>query len=247
MKGQIRHWKSCLWGVRRKLAEVIAPSDYYRFPKGFRFEQKIKIPQLGRESVGHSDISDHLANLFFHALSDNPRLIVELGTRGGESTRVLLTVAKLTGGSLLSIDISDCSGVIPDEDWSFVRADDVEFAEMRFESWCRNRNLAPEIGVLFIDTSHEYEHTCRELRAWMPFVGKGGKVILHDTNTVVPYFRMDGSKGYGQESGRGVARALEEYLGILVDEGAFYATVQKGLLVINYPFCNGLCVMKRMA
>ncbi len=34
-----------------------------------------------------SDISDHLGDLYFEAVAARPRLIVELGTRGGESTR----------------------------------------------------------------------------------------------------------------------------------------------------------------
>ena len=41
--------------------------------------------------------------------------------------------------------------------------------------------LPPEVDVLFIDTSHEYQHTLDELDAYVPRVVKGGVVLLHDT------------------------------------------------------------------
>ena len=44
------------------------------------------------------------------------------------------------------------------------------------------RQLPAEVDVLFLDTSHEYEHTLAELRAYMPRVANGGIALFHDTN-----------------------------------------------------------------
>ena len=40
--------------------------------------------------------------------------------------------------------------------------------------------------MLFIDTSHAYEHTLAELRKFVPLVAPGGTVLLHDTRLEVP-------------------------------------------------------------
>ena len=42
--------------------------------------------------------------------------------------------------------------------------------------------LPGEVDVFFLDTSHEYEHTLAELRAYMPRVAPGGIALFHDTN-----------------------------------------------------------------
>src|SRR5205809_4035999 len=86
---------------------------------------------LGRIGA-NSDIHDHLGTLFYETVVAAPRLIVELGARGGLSTRALLAAAEETDAHLLSVDIADCSDVdVPaplKARWTFVRADDVAFA-----------------------------------------------------------------------------------------------------------------------
>ena len=45
------------------------------------------------------------------------------------------------------------------------------------------KNVIKEpVDVLFIDTSHLYEHTVRELAAWFPLLANKALVIFHDTN-----------------------------------------------------------------
>src|SRR5215475_13024627 len=55
----------------------------------------------GLAETTRTDICDHLNVLFFTAVSVRPRLIVELGTRGGESTRALLSAAAFSDAVLL--------------------------------------------------------------------------------------------------------------------------------------------------
>lgn len=191
-----------------------------------------------------TDISDHLVTLFSEAAAVRPRLIVELGTRDGESTFALERAARLFDAYLLSVDIADCAFKSAYVKWSFVKQDDVVFAD-EFSVWCSSRHLAPRIDVLFIDTSHLYEHTRQELRVWMPFLSPRGKMILHDTNMKRIYRRTDRSLGIGWNNARGVIRALEEELGTQFDESRDFLSTAKGWNVKHCASCNGLTVVER--
>lgn len=122
-----------------------------------------------------TDIHEHLTTLYMLTREFRLDPVLELGTRTGESTVAFCQAASEIGGSVVSVDIEDCpeakrairaAGL--DKTWSFHRHDDLTF------HW-----EAP-IGCLFIDTSHEYEHTRRELAKYEPHVKRGGIIILHD-------------------------------------------------------------------
>ena len=196
-----------------------------------------------------SDISDHLGAIFYFTMDAAPGLIVELGTREGESTRALLAAAFITNSTLLSIDVDDCSQIsVPFcEHWQFVKADDVDFAGTPFRDWCRDFAFKPVIDVLFIDTSHEYEHTKKELEVWSKYLSEQATIILHDTNMGEGiYTRNDGSTGVGWNNQRGVMRALEEFVGRRYDEKSFFFDVTDTFSLIHFPNCNGLMVVKKM-
>src|SRR5215471_14832452 len=95
---------------------------------------------LGPLATTPSDIRDHIGTIFCEAIASRPRLLVELGTRGGVSTRTLLAAAEIVDAHVLSIDINDCSDVnLPDalrKRWTFVRADDLVFAGQPFSTFC---------------------------------------------------------------------------------------------------------------
>lgn len=196
-----------------------------------------------------SDIRDHLSTIYYHALEVMPQLIVELGTRGGESTRVLLAVAERSNGQVLSVDVEDCRGLAAGlgRRWNFVQDDDISFGRARFASWCTERSLAPQIDVLFVDTSHLYEHTTAELLTWMPLVAPHGVAIFHDTNMRPDLFvHMDGSVSPGSwDNDRGVIRAIEEFLAVKYDETRLFVDCRDGFLIKHYPYCNGLTVLRK--
>ena len=201
--------------------------------------------EIKQRAARRSDISDHLPTMFVETLRARPRLIVELGVRRGESTFVFERVARLTGATIVSCDLNDCSGTSAYEKRHFVQGDDVEFAR-RFPEWCRERGIRPEIDVLFIDTSHFYDHTVAEIDAWFPFLSEQGKVILHDTNLTYTYFRKDGSIGFAMECERGVIRALEGFFGKNYDETRDFIDVQGGWLIQHWAKCCGLTILDRI-
>lgn len=190
-----------------------------------------------------SDINDHLLTLLAAAIETNPRLIVELGVRRGESTYALAKAAVQNDSYLVSVDIADCSQVCTGPKWHFVLRDDVAFAG-EFDQWTKERGIPSEIDFLFIDTSHLYDHTVAELKSWLPLMKKGGKVGLHDSNQHEWFARRDGTLCRGWKND-GVIRAIKECLGVQFDENKNFVGVTPEWLIHHYPECNGLTLLTR--
>ena len=205
---------------------------------------------LGSLATVHSDIRDHTGVIFYEAISSCPRLIVELGTRGGVSTRALLAAAEITNAQVLSIDIEDCSDIdLPGRlrsRWSFVRADDVAFAGEPFAKFCAAGALQPLADVILVDTSHLFEHTCAEIKSWVPHLRKGGVIIFHDTNMGI-YRCLDKSVGLGWDNERGVIRAIEQFLGRRYDERTLFTDLTCEFGIIHLPWSSGLLIMRKLA
>ena len=128
-----------------------------------------------------SDIQEYLPFLYEQARSRPGCRVLELGSRKGNSTLAFLAGVQEAGGHVWSNDITDVTldpeGMRPwraHPKWTFVRGDDMDPAVQA--------QLPAEVDVLFIDTSHEYEHTLAELRAYMPRLAPGGVALFHDTN-----------------------------------------------------------------
>jgi hypothetical protein len=159
---------------------------------------------------------------------------------------LLERVARLCGAHLISVDLDDCENISSYEKWTFVRRDDIRFAG-EFGPWCRRRHMVPEIDVLFIDTSHLFEHTLREIECWFPFLSGRAKFFFHDTNMKEIFRREDGSLGHGWNSDRGVIRAIEAYLGKSFDESKNFVDIRCGWLVKHHAHCNGFTILERMS
>jgi predicted O-methyltransferase YrrM len=229
--------------------------ELFRFRGGMRYAQRYYDERLSACLAGsqlRSDISDHLGALFTETVMTRPRLIVELGTRGGESTRALIAAATACNARLLSVDIDPAPPLeVPGrEQWSFVQSDDVRFGRDAdgLERWCAEHGLAPEADVVFIDTSHQYEHTCDELAVWHKRLAPAGVLLFHDTNMGTPiYGRLDNSvSDIAWDNQRGVIRAIEKFLGRQYDEHTFFVDIAGGFLVSHRPNCNGFTVLRRL-
>ena len=101
------------------------------------------------------------------------------------------------------------------------------------------------MDVLFVDTTHAFEQTRAELNAWMPYLAPGGRAVFHDSNMGGVYRRGDGTIGLAGDMGRGVIRALHEYLGASFDERRPFTGRLGGFEVEHDPLCNGLTILRK--
>lgn len=255
VNGMIRRFLGARWRVRAWWRwRIVRPTSkvIFRLKGETRYGHFFHGTSLAKAFEGcpaKSDISDHLGSIFFFAAMVRPKLIVELGTRGGESTRFLLAAAAVNGSTVLSIDLQECPALACPcgERWKFVRADDVEFGNSGFEDWCREQHVEAAVDVLFVDTSHEYAHTQKEIEAWTRHLSKNGLMIFHDSNMGHGlYAHTDGSVSYGWDNRRGVIRAIEEFLGRQYDERSFFYDRTEKFLVMHFPYCSGLTVLQRV-
>ena len=139
-------------------------------------------------------MAEEVMILYNSAKAINARTIVELGVEDGTSTRALLTACYELNAHLWSVDIAPCvqtrrriEDLFLSRFWTFTQQDDLEFVK----KWNK------PIDLLFIDTSHQYEHTKEELLQYSRFVVKGGRIFLHDSSS---------------ERYPGVARAISNFL-----------------------------------
>ena len=155
-----------------------------------------------------SDIQEYLPFLFETVASYPDVRVLELGTRTGNSTLAFLAAAEAVNGTVTSVDIDRVTdlGMSRWRDhpqWTFVQGDDTEKAVQA--------RLPVEYDVLFIDSSHEYNHTLEELRMYMPGVAPGGIALFHDTSTFGDWdgedWRLQAQAGIKAS----VARALDTY------------------------------------
>ena len=216
------------------------------FPNKIKPSGFIEFDEVRKRARVRSDISDHLETIFIEALSVNPKLIVELGVGPGQSTFILERVARLCGAKMVSVDIrEEVSSATDWKDWIFVNDDDIEFSN-RFHQWMDKNNCGPNIDVLFIDTSHKYEHTVREIESWFKFLKPGSVVMFHDSNSGLIYRYRDGGIGIGYSIKRGVIKAIEEYLQTKYDEKENFIDVRNGWVVKHLALCNGLTILRRV-
>lgn len=181
---------------------------------------------LRAESGG--DVRLHMERFFDAVLEWRPKLLVELGIRGGVSSFALERGARLVGARMICVDINDCSGVLGYAE--FVQSDDVRFAR-HFRTFCRRRGIDPKVDLLMVDTSHTYVHTQQEIRWWLPLMSARCLLMFHDTNA--------------SQFGYGVAAYLREWLDIPFPEGLNFTAESKGWRVEHHPECFGLTIVRR--
>ena len=154
--------------------------------------------------VRWSDIQEYMPFLHEQARSRPGCRVLELGARRANSTLAFLAGCAESDGHVWSCDIADVrrlgDGIGPfarSPRWTFVHGDDM--------SPDVQAQLPASADVLFIDTSHYYDHTLAELRAYMPRVAPGGVALFHDTNVMAwPGYQWDRDVSP-------VAAALDEY------------------------------------
>jgi len=125
-----------------------------------------------------SDIVLHLPRFVEMVVHSNATKVIELGTRTGVSTIAWLYALEQTGGHLWSVDVDSKPPIGDYDHWTFIQGDD--------ESDVVLSQLPEQVDLVFLDTSHHYEHTLRELRLYRSQVRPGGFIVCHDTELPQP-------------------------------------------------------------
>ena len=207
----------------------------------------VDVSYFGAEPV--SDISEHLNFLYFYLLTAKPTNILELGTRGGESTKVLEKYCREMNIIGKSFDLEKAPDWLNrSKNWEHYVGNDIELGKNLIEThkW-PNGMTFEKFDFIFLDTSHEYFHTKEELEVYLDLLEDGiGAIAFHDTNlTSSPTLRLDGTVNKGWDNSRGVARAIEEYFGFNFNERAHQVkSISTGkYLMYHQPWCNGFSII----
>jgi predicted O-methyltransferase YrrM len=156
-----------------------------RFPDAYRDQSLWVAPLPGPDLAGDyerlcstpSDIYEHLAVFFGLVGQYHPEHVIELGTRTGVSTIAWLHALEQHGGRLTSVDINPRPPIGHFDHWTFIRGDDLDTDVYS--------QLDPA-EIVFIDTSHLYDQTVKELNLYRWLVKPGGIMVLHDTELARP-------------------------------------------------------------
>lgn len=186
-------------------------------------------------------LSCHLSTLFWECIRSRPNLVVELGVRNGESTKVLCEAAQHYGGTIVSADVEPVTFLTQYPRWHFFQERSQALGR-RFEDVRADLRLGP-VDMLFLDSSHIYTETVEELKAWLPHLSATGMLISHDTAMGSVYRACDGTLRRGWNNERGVTRALEEALGVEIDERSNFVTKQGDWAISHTPLSSGLTML----
>jgi cephalosporin hydroxylase len=124
-----------------------------------------------------SDIVGHLPMFVQMVARLEAKHVIELGTRSGVSTVAWLYALEQTGGHLTSIDLDPRPDIGEWEHWTFIQGDDLD---------ARIVGGLAQADIVFIDTSHLFEHTRAELGVYRWLVRRGGLIVCHDTQLERP-------------------------------------------------------------
>ena len=127
--------------------------------------------RLDRLEHEYSDIQTHLPYLRDVVIERNAQHVIELGTRTGVSTVAFLAGLESTGGRLTSIDIEPGPDLGEQPQWTFIQSDDLD---------PRLIGRLDPADIVFIDTSHHYNHTAAELRIYSQLIRRPGLILCHD-------------------------------------------------------------------
>lgn len=233
--------------LKKNLRRYINLYNFFIFNKGkFVKSSSRELNEIRMKALENSDISDHLETLFIESFEVQPKLIVELGVRTGQSTFVFERVAKLCDSHLVSVDIEKQLVASSWNKWSFIQENDITLAD-RFKNWCLEKGVDSKIDILFIDTSHEYNHTKEEIAKWFPLLSQNAKVFFHDANVKMLYKRRNGTIGKAYNDDRDVMRAIEEYVGASFDEKRDFVDLVNSWLVRHHAICNGMTILQKVS
>ena len=98
--------------------------------------------------------------------------VLEFGVREGISTFYFLKEIKAK--KLISVDVNDCSNVIKDKNWTFLKSRDDNQKLI-------NSYLKKKMDIIYLDTIHTAKHVEKIIYMYFSKIKKGGYFVIDDT------------------------------------------------------------------
>lgn len=186
----------------------------------------------------------------FLAIYEEARLhsggtFLELGVDKGVSTRALLAACDEVGGTLVSVDIRDCSAAVQSPHWQFLQANSID----RDFICGQATHLLRGIDVIFVDSLHTAEHVLKEIYTWFDLVKKDGVLFFRDIDSG-PYMKGCRKNDAAIEiANRRIKYALEDvfYANVgAIDYSTIYGSTGLGIMRKRSQSFEGLAPYKRL-
>lgn len=124
-------------------------------------------------------------------------MVLECGTGPGYATTVLVEACEAKNGTMVSVDILDCSDVVASDRWRFIREDDRNVARILAHAPCLNQG----IDVMYIDSVHSRQHVEQVLSSWWPYLRPRSFIFFDDIDPN-PYRKGQRKDRYSSETAR---------------------------------------------
>lgn len=126
------------------------------------------------------DSDKHTLPIFSLVLASNAKIIIELGSRGGNTLLPFVMGASKTNGLVYTVDIDNCieqlKEYIPQKYeayYKFIHQDAIKF----LEGWDKSKKA----DLILIDDWHSYDQVKKELELLKDMITEKSLIFLHDT------------------------------------------------------------------
>ncbi len=109
--------------------------------------------------------------------------ILELGVKEGISTSLFLKLCEENNGSLISVDIDDCSNLYSNKNWKFIHSRDDNFSMINEEI-----KKMGDLNLIYIDSYHEPNHVKKIFYNYYNLLCNNGLVFVDDISWL-PYVK----------------------------------------------------------
>ena len=117
--------------------------------------------------------------------------ILEFGVNKGFSTKMFLEICKKNNGKLYSVDIEDFSGIVNDENWTFIHCRDDDYNKIE-------KIIPDKLDLIYLDSYHEPNHVEKIIYHYYPKIKDNGLYIIDDV-CWIPYVKNNYRDNFGNE------------------------------------------------
>ena len=108
--------------------------------------------------------------------------ILEFGVGEGNTTSLFLELCERLNGSLISVDIKDCTKLFEKKNWNFIHSEDLNITKIK--NYIENKLF----DLICLDTIHTKNHIQKMIDIYYKFLKVGG-IFLIDGVSHIPYLK----------------------------------------------------------